>query len=91
MEYSIETFKAAYPAWSVENGELVATFNFTSFDEVTVAVNSIMKAADSINHHPTVTFGYNTVEVKTVTHDAGNSITNNDFALARVISQELSK
>jgi 4a-hydroxytetrahydrobiopterin dehydratase len=72
--------------WREEQGELMATFSLDSFDEVQSVVTQIMELAKTANHHPTVTFGYNKIVVKTVTHDAGHKITEKDEALARAIS-----
>jgi 4a-hydroxytetrahydrobiopterin dehydratase len=81
------TFIAANPDWFEENDKLVAGFEFTDFATVKKVVQGILHLADVQNHHPEVTFSYNTVEIKTVTHDAGSSITEKDFALAKAISK----
>ncbi len=87
MESNIEAFIADHADWYVEDEKLVAGFEFTSFSAVKDAVTEIMRLAGKYDHHPEVTFGYNTIEVKTVTHDAGNQITEKDLKLAEVISE----
>lgn len=90
MDKEIEKFIIDYPDWYVEEGQLVAGFEFKDFQAVKKAVGEILLIADEQNHHPTVTFGYNTIEIKTVTHDAGDIITDKDFALAKAISEVVS-
>lgn len=87
MEKEIEAFIEKYPDWYVEEGKLVAGFEFEDFSGVQNLVSVIVKEANEQNHHPDVKFSYNTVEIKTITHDASDSITDKDFALAKVISE----
>ena len=86
MNQDIENFITENPDWYFEEGKLVAGFEFKSFDAVKKKVGKIMDLANKLNHHPEVTFGYKTIIVKTVTHDAGNEITEKDFELAQNIS-----
>jgi len=91
MEREIEEFITENQDWYVEEGKLVAGFEFTSFTAVKDAITEIMRIAGERDHHPDVTFGYSTIEVKTVTHDADNQITEKDFKLAEAISNSISK
>lgn len=86
---NIEKFLKEKPNWSVNNQALVADFGFESFSEVKSFVNTVIHVADELNHHPTVTFGYNSVHISTTTHDAGNSITEKDLELAKGINEAL--
>ena len=87
MDPNIEAFITENPDWYVEGDELVAGFEFKDFAVVQEKVHAIMRLADSHDHHPTVAFTYNTIEIKTVTHDAGNTITKKDLELAKGISE----
>ena len=87
MEQQITELIANYPEWSVSGETLVGNWRVADFDTVQALVLAIMKLADELNHHPTVTFGYNTVQVETTTHDAGNQITSKDTQLAARVSQ----
>ncbi len=89
MDTKIKEFGLEYPDWSVEEGKLVARFQFESFYVVEDVVQNIMSIAEEQNHHPEVTFGYSTVEVKTSTHDAGGQITEKDLDLAKAISESI--
>ena len=90
MEEKIDKFIEENPDWYVEDGCLVAGFEFKSFDAVKPVVSRIMNLAEKLDHHPEVAFGYKTIEVKTVTHEAGNQITEKDFELAEKISEIIS-
>mgnify|MGYP002046253326 FL=1 len=41
--------------------------------------------AESMNHHPEWRNVYNLVEITLTTHDAGNALTDKDYALAAAI------
>ena len=83
----IDVFVSENPDWYIEDNTLTAGFEFADFKAVQEKIKAIMKIADEQDHHPTVTFGYNTIEVKTITHDAGDSITDKDFTLAAAVSK----
>ena len=83
----LEEFISTYPDWYQEEDELVAGFEFAAFDVVKDIVPKLMDVIEKEDHHPTVTFGYNTIEIRTTTHDAGNKITEKDLSLAEKISE----
>lgn len=82
----IDTFITENSDWQVKDDQLIAKFELADFSEVQAKIKEIMKIADEQNHHPTVTFSYKTIEIKTVTHDAGNTLTDRDFELAKAVS-----
>ncbi|MAQ59442.1 hypothetical protein CL638_01900 [bacterium] len=83
----IEYFISEFPDWYQEGDELVAGFEFKDFQGVTVLICDLLPVIEECNHHPTVTFGYNTVEIRTTSHDEGNKITEKDLKLAAKISR----
>jgi len=87
MKPTLEEFIASYPAWSVSGETLVGNWQLTDFAEVQSAVAKLCILAESLNHHPTVTFDYNSITVETTTHDAGNAITHKDIELAERVSE----
>lgn len=87
MEQTIEQFLATHPDWCVSGETLVGNWKLSGFDAVKPLVGKLCNLADSFNHHPTVTFGYNTIQVETTTHDAGNTITEKDIELAQRVTQ----
>jgi len=72
---------SSLPAWRVEAGELVRTFNFADFVAAMRFVNGVAEAAEAAGHHPDIDIRYNKVRLALVTHSAGG-LTDKDFALA---------
>jgi len=67
---------------------LVGTFECTNFNEALSFVQRIGNVAEISNHHPDILLhDYKYVTVTTTTHDAGNSITEKDYAIAKLIEQ----
>jgi 4a-hydroxytetrahydrobiopterin dehydratase len=87
MKQTIEEFVASHLAWTVSGETLVGNWQLAGFDQVKPLVVKLCDLADSFNHHPEVTFGYNTIQVTTTTHDAGNTITEKDIELAERVCQ----
>jgi 4a-hydroxytetrahydrobiopterin dehydratase len=69
------------PAWQVENGELVRTFQFHDFRASMRFVNQVADLAEEAGHHPDIDIRYSRVRLALVTHDAGG-LTTRDFELA---------
>ena len=89
MEKQINEFIDAHPDWYLEDDQLVAGFEFESFAGVEALISDLMLVIQKHDHHPTVTFTYSTVEIKTTTHDTGNTVTEKDLALAAEVSSLL--
>jgi 4a-hydroxytetrahydrobiopterin dehydratase len=73
--------------WTEQHHKLQKTFKFNSFME---AINWMGKAAvviDQLDHHPEWTNVYNKVHVTLTTHDAGNTVTEKDRELARLLDE----
>lgn len=71
--------------WEIIENKLCKTFVFKDF---TAAIAWMVKASfaiEKLNHHPEWSNVYNKVEVKLCTHDAGNTISTKDYALADVL------
>ncbi len=77
----VELHLKALPAWQVESGVLVRTFQFPDFLGAMRFVNGVAEAAEAASHHPDIDIRYNRVRLGLVTHDAGG-LTAKDFALA---------
>ena len=88
---SITDLLANDPAWSVSGETLVGNWKFTDFTELRAVVVAVCNLADELNHHPTVTYGYNTLQIETTTHDAENTITEKDVELAGRVSDVLER
>jgi 4a-hydroxytetrahydrobiopterin dehydratase len=72
--------------WQVEGSKLHNTRKFKDFIQAIEFVNKLVEPAESAGHHPDIAISYNTVKITLTTHDAGG-LTQNDFNLAKVISQ----
>lgn len=69
-----------------KNNALVATFIFGNFAEALKFVNTVGNIAEITAHHPDIFMhNYKLVTISTTTHDAGNTITDKDQALAKRI------
>ncbi|RJS92663.1 4a-hydroxytetrahydrobiopterin dehydratase [Salinisphaera sp. Q1T1-3] len=71
--------------WSVD-GEtrIVGQFKFGNYYETQAFVNAVAYIAHREDHHPDITFGYNTCDVVYTTH-AINGLSDNDFISAAKI------
>jgi len=86
MEQEIELLLQNNPNWILEETTLVGNWKVNDFARLRSLVGDLCNLADELNHHPTVTYGYNTLRIETTTHDAGNTITAKDVELARRVS-----
>ena len=87
MEQDINTFLESHGNWQLIGDMLVGDWKLADFTQLRQVVTQLCDLADELDHHPTVTYGYNTVHVETTTHDAGNLITQKDLELAQRVSQ----
>lgn len=73
------------------NNRLSATFKFKDFCEAFAFMTEVAFAAERAAHHPNWSNVYNTVQIDLCTHDAGNTVTEKDHALAKTIAHIYSK
>ncbi len=71
--------------WKLENNKLKKTFTFKDFSEAFAFMTRVALAAEKMNHHPTWTNTWNTVDIELSTHDAGDVVTDRDHKLAKEI------
>jgi 4a-hydroxytetrahydrobiopterin dehydratase len=71
--------------WKEENNKLTKTFVFKDFTEAFGFMTKVAIIAEKMNHHPTWTNTWSTVNFELSTHDAGNTVTDRDRALAKAI------
>jgi 4a-hydroxytetrahydrobiopterin dehydratase len=76
----------ALPAWQLEDGQLVRTFQFPDFLAALRFVNRVAVLAEEAGHHPDIDIRYNRVRLGLTTHDAGG-LTTKDFELAASIDK----
>lgn len=73
--------------WQEENNQLKRSFKFDSFIDAFAFMTKVAFAAEKINHHPNWSNIYNQVEITLTTHDANNTVTEKDRALAKKIDE----
>lgn len=71
--------------WKEENNALCATYTFKNFSEAFAFMTRVAMIAEKMDHHPTWTNTWNTVEIRLSTHDAGNIVTDKDREMAEAI------
>ncbi len=72
-------------SWKEENNYLCADFKFRNFTETFAFMTEVAFVAEKQNHHPNWSNVYNRVSFQLQTHDAGNTVTEKDYALAKAI------
>jgi len=87
MEQEIELLLKNDKNWIQAENTLVGNWKVADFAKLRGLIGELCDLADDLNHHPTVTYGYNTLRVETTTHDAGNTITDKDVELAKRVSK----
>lgn len=71
--------------WQEEDNKLYKKFQFNNFSEAFAFMTRVAIEAEKANHHPYWSNVWNTVEIWLNTHDAGNIVTEKDYALANTI------
>jgi 4a-hydroxytetrahydrobiopterin dehydratase len=71
--------------WTEANNHLHRNFKFKDFSQAFAFMTRVAILAEKHNHHPTWTNTYNTLDIYLSTHDAGNTVTEKDLALAKAI------
>jgi 4a-hydroxytetrahydrobiopterin dehydratase len=73
--------------WKTENNRLKKTFKFKDFTNAFAFMTKVAIVAEKMNHHPTWTNTWNTVDFELSTHDAGDIVTERDRKLASAIDE----
>jgi 4a-hydroxytetrahydrobiopterin dehydratase len=76
--------------WQNIDNKLYKKFTFLNFSKAIAFITQVALEAEKMNHHPTWTNTWNTVEIWLCTHDAGNMVTDKDQLLAKKIDELLS-
>ena len=83
---AVEAALGTLPGWSRSGDALERTLRFPGFTGAIAFMHDCAPEIDALDHHPEWTNVYNTVRVRLTTHDAGDKITDQDLALARLLS-----
>ncbi|MFP4283135.1 MAG: 4a-hydroxytetrahydrobiopterin dehydratase [Opitutales bacterium] len=79
------TALSALPGWAIEEQQLCKTYKMASFRDAIVLLQRVAFEVEDLNHHPEIWNLYNRVRFALSTHDAGDVVTESDFALANKI------
>ncbi len=71
--------------WNEEKNQLQAIFKFKDFTQAFAFMTEVAAVVEKMNHHPSWSNKWNTVEIHLTTHDAGNIVTDKDRRLADAI------
>jgi 4a-hydroxytetrahydrobiopterin dehydratase len=82
----IEAALEGLGSWTVKDKSLSRRFEFTNFAQALAFVNRVGEIAETLDHHPDITFGWGYAEIVTTTHDRGG-VTGLDVELAKQIDQ----
>ncbi len=85
----VESACSGLPGWSFAGGALEKTYRFSNFREALSFMVRVGFEAEALDHHPEWTNVYNRVAIRLSTHDAGNTVTAKDVALAHRIEAVL--
>ncbi len=72
---------AAIDGWSLKSGAIEASFSFKNYYETIAFLNALAYVVHREDHHPDITFGYNSALVRFNTHSV-KGISLNDFICA---------
>jgi 4a-hydroxytetrahydrobiopterin dehydratase len=72
--------------WEERDGGVHRTFTFRNFSEAFAFMTRVAMIAEQRQHHPDWSNSWNKVSISLTTHDAGNTVTENDLALAEAIN-----
>lgn len=72
--------------WTLADNALTRNFAFDDFVAAFAFMTKVALLAEKADHHPSWHNVYNTVKISLNTHDAGNTVTDKDIALATDIN-----
>ena len=73
--------------WKEENNRIVKHFVFADFETAMQFMQMAAKLISTLDHHPTWTNTYNSIRVELTTHEAGNTVTEKDWQLAKMLDE----
>lgn len=73
--------------WTEKDNKLTKTFEFKDFTEAFGFMAKVAIEAEKMNHHPNWSNVWNKVSFELTTHDAGNTVTEKDRKLAKIIDK----
>jgi 4a-hydroxytetrahydrobiopterin dehydratase len=71
LQEDIQRIKEVMLVTEESKKELTRQFKFSDYKETLDFVNKVAKIAEKQNHHPNITFGYNSAKVSITDHEKG--------------------
>ena len=71
LQENIQRIKEVMLITEESKKELTRQYKFSDYKETLDFVNKVAKIAEKQNHHPDITFGYNTAKVSITDHEKG--------------------
>ena len=71
LQENIHRIKEVMLVTEESKKELTRQFKFSDYKETLDFVNKVAKIAEKQNHHPNITFGYNSAKVSITDHEKG--------------------
>jgi 4a-hydroxytetrahydrobiopterin dehydratase len=71
LQEDIQRIKEVMLVTEESKKELTRQFKFSDYKETLDFVNKVAKIAEKQNHHPDITFGYNSAKVSITDHEKG--------------------
>ena len=84
-EAEISAGLATLDGWARDGDALVKEFRFDNYLAGLAFASGVGVIAEGLNHHPDLSIGWRRVHVSFTTHDAGNQLSDKDFAAAAAI------
>lgn len=82
-EEAIQNLTSELPDWSVRNGKLCKTWEFSNFVEAFGFMSRVALLSEAMNHHPNWSNVYSRVTIELTNHDLGGlSDQDRDLAVA---------
>lgn len=73
--------------WVEVNGALAREFRYRDFNEAFAFMTRVAVLAEEHQHHPEWTNVWNRVMIRLSTHEAGGTVTDKDWRLAKAIDK----
>ncbi len=83
----IEEALSGLSGWKVEDQKLTKTYKRRDFADAVSFIVALGFVCEKHNHHPGLANVWNKVSLEITTHDAGDQLTEKDFALAKGIDE----
>ena len=81
-EAAIAALLPQLPLWGIADGVLRRRYRFPRWQAGMAFANAVSAMVEQQDHHPLLTMTYSYCELGFITHDAGNTLTLNDFICA---------